>query len=101
MLVDIAGPFVATRLTGNVPLHLEHLPERFGLFVILVLGESSAAVVTGLHETHWKIDSLIVAALGFTVAGAVCVRRRVVGRALAASRCRHLARRAGLSRLNP
>ena len=71
VLVDIAGPFVATRLTGNIPLHLEHLPERFGLFVILVLGESIAAVVTGLHASGWKIDSLIVAALGFTVAAAL------------------------------
>jgi low temperature requirement protein LtrA len=71
VLVDVAGPIVATRVTRDVPLHIEHLPERFGLFVILVLGESIAAVATGLHETHWAVDSLLVAALGFTVAAAL------------------------------
>lgn len=36
--VEAAAPFAATRWGQNVPLHLDHLPERFGLFVILVLG---------------------------------------------------------------
>ena len=35
LLLEAAGPVVATRFGGGVPLHLEHLPERFGLFVIL------------------------------------------------------------------
>ena len=71
LTVAMATPFLATRFSTNVPLHLEHLPERFGLFVILVLGESLAAVVTGLHETHWDLDSLVVAALGFSIAAAL------------------------------
>src|SRR4029453_10384744 len=54
VLVDLVWPTAAARLKDAVPLHLEHLPERFGLFVILVLGESVAAVVTGLHDGGWK-----------------------------------------------
>lgn len=69
--IEAMAPFAATRWGPDVPLHLEHLPERFGLFVILVLGESISAIVLGMHETHWAWSSLSVAALGFTIAAAV------------------------------
>lgn len=69
--IEAAAPFAATRWGQNVPLHLDHLPERFGLFVILVLGESISAVVLGMHDTSWAWSSLSVAALGFTIAAAV------------------------------
>ena len=42
--MDLLIPFAATFAGGEVPLHLEHLPEHTGLFLILVLGESVAAV---------------------------------------------------------
>ncbi|WP_231476381.1 low temperature requirement protein A [Rhodococcus sp. UNC23MFCrub1.1] len=71
IMVEAAAPFAATHWGPDVPLHLEHLPERFGLFVILVLGESISAVVLGMHVTHWMFSSVAVAALGFTIAAAV------------------------------
>jgi low temperature requirement protein LtrA len=69
--IEAMAPFAATRWGPDVPLHLEHLPERFGLFVILVLGESISAIVLGMHDTHWAWSSLSVAALGFTITAAV------------------------------
>ncbi|WP_250032769.1 low temperature requirement protein A [Paractinoplanes maris] len=71
VLVDVVWPTAAARLKDAVPLHLEHLPERFGLFVILVLGESVAAVVTGVHDGGWKGPVVITAGLAFTVAAAL------------------------------
>ena len=71
VLVEAAAPVLATRFGRDVPLHLEHLPERFGLFVILVLGESVASVVTGLHDTHFRLVSVGVAALGFLLTAAL------------------------------
>ena len=68
VLVDLAGPTLAARRKDGVPLHLEHLPERFGLFVILVLGESVAAVVTGLHDGGWKPPVATAGGLGLVVA---------------------------------
>jgi hypothetical protein len=56
ILVEGVAPLVATRRGGGVPLHLNHLPERFGLFVILVLGESVASIVIGVHDTDWARD---------------------------------------------
>lgn len=69
-LVDIAAPVIATRRSSTAPLHLEHLPERFALLVILVLGEVAASVVAGLHETHWAAKSALIAGTGFVVAAA-------------------------------
>ena len=34
---EAAAPILATMRSAGLPLHLEHLPERFGLLVILVL----------------------------------------------------------------
>ncbi len=71
LVLEAAAPLVATRKGDNAPLHVEHLPERFGLFVILVLGESIASVVVGMHDTHWNATSVLVAAVGFTIAAAL------------------------------
>ena len=67
-VVDIVTPIVATHRSAAAPLHLEHLPERFGLLVILVLGEVAAAVVAGLHDTNWDVTSSLVAGTAFLVA---------------------------------
>jgi len=71
VFADLVWPTAAARLKDAVPLHLEHLPERFGLFVILVLGESVAAVVTGLHDGEWKPAVVVTAVAAFVVAAAL------------------------------
>jgi low temperature requirement protein LtrA len=70
-LVDLAAPVLASRSGGHAPLHLEHLPERFALLVILVLGEVIAATVTGVRQAAWAPDSVVVAGAGFVVAAAL------------------------------
>ncbi|MEO7234466.1 MAG: low temperature requirement protein A [Lapillicoccus sp.] len=70
-LVDVAAPIVAGRRRGRAPLHLEHLPDRFGLLVILVLGEVIAGIVTGVHEVKWSGLSVAIGAMGFVVAAAL------------------------------
>ncbi|PXW33950.1 UNVERIFIED_CONTAM: low temperature requirement protein LtrA [Williamsia faeni] len=69
--IEAMAPFAATHWGPDLPLHLEHLPERFGLFVILVLGESISAIVLGMQDTHWDWSSTLVAAVGFTIAASV------------------------------
>jgi low temperature requirement protein LtrA len=53
LAVDFATPYVLRRIQAEAPMSASHLPERFGLFTILVLGESIAAVVAGLSEFEW------------------------------------------------
>jgi len=71
VLLDMVGPAAAARVEQTVPLHIEHLPERFGLFIILVLGESVAGIVAGLHDGEWKGSVVVGAALAFVVAAAL------------------------------
>jgi low temperature requirement protein LtrA len=70
-LVEALVPLVATRHSSDVPLHVEHLPERFALFVILVLGESVAGIAHGLHDAKWASSAIPVAVLSFVLAAAL------------------------------
>jgi low temperature requirement protein LtrA len=71
VLVDLLGPYLAARMPDSPPLHMEHLPERFGLFVILVLGESVAATVVGLRDSTWSAEVIFTAACAFLSAAAL------------------------------
>jgi low temperature requirement protein LtrA len=69
--VDAAGPVVATWREERAPLHMEHLPERFGLLVILVLGEAVGGAATGVHDAKWTAASVAVGVAGFLIAAAL------------------------------
>jgi low temperature requirement protein LtrA len=69
---ELAVPFLAWgRLPGTAAIDPRHLPERFGLFTIIVLGESVLSVVLGVANTTWEVDSGFAAAGGFLVAAAL------------------------------
>jgi low temperature requirement protein LtrA len=71
VLVEALVPLLATRSSADVPLHVEHLPERFALFTILVLGEPIAGVAHGLYDAEWSGSALPVAVLAFVLAAAL------------------------------
>jgi low temperature requirement protein LtrA len=71
VLVEALVPLLATRHSTDVPLHVEHLPERFALFVILVLGESVAGIAHGLYDAEWAPSAIPVAVLSFVLAAAL------------------------------
>ena len=71
VVVEAVVPLVATRSSADVPLHVEHLPERFALFVILVLGESVAGIAHGLSDAQWAPSAIPVAVLCFVLAAAL------------------------------
>ena len=48
--------------------HVQHLPERFGSFTIIVLGISILGVVNGIAPHNWTIFSIISAGLGLGIA---------------------------------
>jgi low temperature requirement protein LtrA len=66
--VEVVAPLRSTAASADVPLHMEHLPERFALFVILVLGESVAAIAHGLYEAHWTAEAVAVGVAAFVLA---------------------------------
>jgi low temperature requirement protein LtrA len=66
LAVDLGVPaLVGPRFVGRVPLHASHIPERFALFTIIVLGESVVAVALGVAGSDWELSSAAGAALGF------------------------------------
>lgn len=71
LAIDLATPWVMRLEQASIPLDVSHLPERFGLFTILVLGESIAAVVAGLSHASWAFAPTATAALGVGVATAL------------------------------
>jgi low temperature requirement protein LtrA len=68
LFVDFATPLSSLRLQTGLFPHLEHLPERFGLFTIIVLGEEIIAVVNGVSQQEWSWMSSASAMLGFSIA---------------------------------
>ena len=65
MLLDLVSPWLAGRFAHEVPPHAEHLPERFGLFTIILLGESVASAVHALgHGAEPALEARIAAVGG-------------------------------------
>jgi len=55
----------STRMKYAVlPLTESHVVERWGLFTIIVLGESVAAIVNGASETGFQIPTAVIGILG-------------------------------------
>jgi low temperature requirement protein LtrA len=67
LTVDFITPFLAGQLAIKFAPHVSHLPERMGLFVIIVLGESILGVVLGLAGHEWDIYSSLSVGLGLSI----------------------------------
>jgi low temperature requirement protein LtrA len=73
LLIDYAGPAWLTRerLRGLQQVAIAHFAERYGLFVIICLGESIVAI--GLSADAKTIDTWLVTAVAFGLATTVCL----------------------------
>jgi low temperature requirement protein LtrA len=68
LAIDVVTPFVVARETYRAPPHPEHLPERFGLFTIILLGETVAAAGHALgHGKELHAEAVTVALLGAAI----------------------------------
>ncbi|MBO0810378.1 MAG: low temperature requirement protein A, partial [Actinobacteria bacterium] len=66
--IDLVTGLVAYLRGGDVPRHRSHMPERFALFTLIVLGESIIAVSLGTARSAWAVSSVLTAGLGFVLA---------------------------------
>jgi low temperature requirement protein LtrA len=68
--VEFAGPWIAERRKGGTPWHPHHIAERYGLLVIIALGEGiigtivSLSAVVGPEGPGWSVDAGLVALAG-------------------------------------
>jgi low temperature requirement protein LtrA len=70
LIIDIVTPITTLNIQAKLPrLSTSRLPERFGLFVIIVLGESIVGVVQGVAaQPNLTVALSITAALGMALA---------------------------------
>ena len=66
--LELAGPFAAER-KANTPWHPHHIAERYGLLVIITLGEVILGTVAALNalvhgEAGWTVDAAVLAVAG-------------------------------------
>ncbi|MGM3306268.1 low temperature requirement protein A [Anabaena sp. WFMT] len=68
LIVEFLTPLGTGQLAVQIPPNMSHVPERMGLFTIIVLGESMAAVVRGVAEKQWDTSSVLTAISGVSIA---------------------------------
>ena len=68
---ELSIPTLARRLFSAIPVHGSHVPERFALFTIIVLGETIVVVALGTSGSEWAVSAAVVATLGFVCAAAI------------------------------
>ena len=68
LIVDFATPLLIGQLSAQFAPHTSHLPERFGLFIIIVLGESIIGVVNGVVQQQWNVSLILPLACGVSIA---------------------------------
>jgi low temperature requirement protein LtrA len=91
VLVEAAGPAVAESLRAGTPWHGHHIAERYGLMVIIALGEGllgTTAALGVLIEDGWTVDVVVLGLAGVALTFGVWWTYFVIpqGRMLAAHR---------------
>lgn len=76
ILVELATPILAVRgITGagsrTRTFDAGHIRERYGLFTLIVLGESLLSVAVGTAGTEWRVPAVVAGVAGFVAAAAV------------------------------
>jgi len=67
MGVDFFAPVTAGHLHAKFPPHLAHLPERFGLFTIIVIGEAVVSIVMSVRVGHLVSLSTAAGIMGLII----------------------------------
>ncbi|MBO0840409.1 MAG: low temperature requirement protein A, partial [Sciscionella sp.] len=68
--VDLSTPTTLRKRLQNMRFQPGHLAERFGLFLLIAIGESVAAIgATAASRAHIGLDVLVAVALAFVLAG--------------------------------
>src|SRR6266511_1040921 len=65
MAVELSAPWLGRRRMARAPIHASHMTERFGLFTLIVIGESVISVAQGAAGVDWEPGTLAVAVVGF------------------------------------
>jgi low temperature requirement protein LtrA len=67
--IETSGPWIAERRYGGTPWHARHIAERYGLLVIITLGEGILGTVASINavvhgSSGWTVTAAVVAIAG-------------------------------------
>ncbi|MGH2616789.1 MAG: low temperature requirement protein A [Thermomicrobiales bacterium] len=66
--IDLLTPWFAVVSVPERTFDVSHIPERYGLFSIIVLGEAIIAVARGTADSEWTMQAAVAAVAGFVIA---------------------------------
>ncbi len=69
--IELLAAFVNLSVVRRTPYDASHIPERFGLFTLIVIGEAVLTGVTGLAGMDWELISTILGVFGFAIAASI------------------------------
>jgi low temperature requirement protein LtrA len=70
LLIELGGPVVAETRKGGTPWHPHHIAERYGLLVIIALGEAilgtiaALGAIVGPEGQGWSVEAAVVGFAG-------------------------------------
>jgi len=68
ILIELVGPFVAEHVREGTPWHPHHIAERYGLLVIIALGEgllgTTVALKALIDVEGWTLDAALLGVAG-------------------------------------
>jgi low temperature requirement protein LtrA len=73
ILIELGGPVLAERGKGGTPWHPHHIAERYGLLVIIALGEAilgtiaALGAIVGPEGAGWSVEAAVVGFAGVTL----------------------------------
>lgn len=67
IVIELATPILRRKELKRFPVHNTHLPERVGLFALLVLGESLQGLALGAHKLEFTLPLVLDVFLAFSV----------------------------------
>jgi low temperature requirement protein LtrA len=73
ILIELGGPYLAETRKGGTPWHPHHIAERYGLMVIIALGEAilgtiaALGAIVGPEGQGWSVEAAVVGVAGVTL----------------------------------
>jgi low temperature requirement protein LtrA len=73
LLIELGGPLAAETRKGGTPWHPHHIAERYGLLVIIALGEAilgtiaALGAIVGPNGEGWSLEAAVVGFAGVTL----------------------------------
>lgn len=70
ILIELGGPYLAETRKGGTPWHPHHIAERYGLMVIIALGEAilgtiaALSAIVGPEGQGWSVEAAVVGIAG-------------------------------------